>query len=147
MRFRARDDRQCSDTAASPPASPLDLPRTPASPGWQPHARHVIPEIVEQHDTCCDYHCPDHNRPDPVPTRSPPLRHTRRASQRNTNAIKTTSKRPSNSRKKTRSPTVVEARATSPPSYDPKVPHHDLDEEAEMCHRSADCWPTATAVH
>ena len=79
--------------------------------------------------------------------RSPPLRHTRRASQRNTNAIKTTSKRPSNSRKKTRSPTVVEARATPPSPYDPKVPHHDLDEESEMCHRSVEYWPTATAVH
>ena len=80
VRFRARDGRQCSDTAASLPASPLDLPPAPASPGWQPHARHVIPEIVEQHDTCCDYHRPDHDRPDPVPARSPPLRHTRRAS-------------------------------------------------------------------
>ena len=67
--------------------------------------------------------------------------------QRDTNAIKTTSKRPSNSRKKTRSPTVVEARATPPSPYDPKAPHHDLDEESEMCHRSVEYWPTATAVH
>ena len=32
MRFRARDGRQCSDTVASLPASPLDLPPAPASP-------------------------------------------------------------------------------------------------------------------
>ena len=115
VRFRAGDEGQCSDTAASLPASPLDLTRTLASPCWQPYARRVIREIVGQHDTCCDYHRLDRDRPDPVPTRSPPLRHTRRASRRNTNAIKTTSKRPSISRKKTRSPTVFEARATLPP--------------------------------
>ena len=40
---------------------------------------------------CRDYHRSDHNRPDPVPTRSPPLRHTRRANQCGTNTVKTTS--------------------------------------------------------
>ena len=35
----------------------------------------------------------------------------------------------------------------TPPPYDPTVPHHDLDDEAEMCHLDVEYWPTATAVH
>ena len=35
----------------------------------------------------------------------------------------------------------------TPPLDDPKVPHHDLDDEAEMCHLDVEYWPTATAVH
>ena len=35
----------------------------------------------------------------------------------------------------------------TPPRYDPTVPHHDLDEEAELCHLSVEYWHTATAVH
>ncbi len=35
----------------------------------------------------------------------------------------------------------------TPPPYDPKAPHHDLDDEAEMCHVNVEYWPTATAVH
>ena len=35
----------------------------------------------------------------------------------------------------------------TPPPYDPNVPHHDLDDEAEMCHLDVEYWPTATAVH
>ena len=30
--------------------------------------------------------------------------------------------------------------------YDPKVPHHDIDDEAEMCHLNVEYWPTSTAV-
>ena len=33
----------------------------------------------------------------------------------------------------------------TPPPYDPKVLHHDLDDE--MRHVSIEYWPTATAVH
>ena len=35
----------------------------------------------------------------------------------------------------------------TPPPYDPKAPHRDLDEEAEMCHVNVEYWLTATAVH
>ena len=35
----------------------------------------------------------------------------------------------------------------TPPPYDPKVPHHDLNDKAEMCHVNVEYWPTATAVH
>ena len=35
----------------------------------------------------------------------------------------------------------------TPPPYDPKAPHHHLDDEAEMCHVNVEYWPTATAVH
>ena len=35
----------------------------------------------------------------------------------------------------------------TPPAYDPKVPHHDLDDEAEMQHLNVEYWPTSTAVH
>ena len=38
----------------------------------------------------------------------------------------------------------------TPPPYDPKVPHHDLDDEAEMAeihHLNVEYWPTATAIH
>ena len=35
----------------------------------------------------------------------------------------------------------------TPPPYDPKVPHHDLDDDAEMYHLNVEYWPTATAVH
>ena len=35
----------------------------------------------------------------------------------------------------------------TPPPYDPKVPHHDLDAEAEMHQINVEYWPTATAVH
>ena len=35
----------------------------------------------------------------------------------------------------------------TPPPYDPKVPHHDLDDEAELCHLDVQYWPTSTAVH
>ena len=35
----------------------------------------------------------------------------------------------------------------TPPPDDPKAPHHDLDDEAEMCHVNVEYWPTATAVH
>ena len=34
-----------------------------------------------------------------------------------------------------------------PPAYDPKLSHHDLDAEADMCHVNVEYWPTATAVH
>ena len=35
----------------------------------------------------------------------------------------------------------------TPPPYDPKAPHHDLDDEAEIRHLNVEYWPTATAVH
>ena len=35
----------------------------------------------------------------------------------------------------------------TPPPYDPKVPHHDLDDEAEMCHLNVEYWPTTITVH
>ena len=35
----------------------------------------------------------------------------------------------------------------TPPPYDPKAPHHDPGDEAEMCHVNVEYWPTATAVH
>ena len=35
----------------------------------------------------------------------------------------------------------------TPPPYDPKVSHHDLDDEAEIYHVNVEYWPTATAVH
>ena len=35
----------------------------------------------------------------------------------------------------------------TPPQYDPKVPHHDLDDDAEMCHVDVEYWPTAGTVH
>ena len=35
----------------------------------------------------------------------------------------------------------------TPPPYDPNVPRHDLDDEAQMCHLDVEYWPTATAVH
>ena len=35
----------------------------------------------------------------------------------------------------------------TPPPYDPMAPHHDLDDEAKMCHVSVEYLPTATAVH
>ena len=35
----------------------------------------------------------------------------------------------------------------TPPPYDPKVPHHDLDAEAEMHHLNVEYWPTAITVH
>ena len=35
----------------------------------------------------------------------------------------------------------------TPATYDPKAPHHDLDDEAEMCHVNVEYWPTSTAVH
>ena len=35
----------------------------------------------------------------------------------------------------------------TPPPYDPKVSHHNLDDEAEMCHLNVEYWLTATAVH
>ena len=34
-----------------------------------------------------------------------------------------------------------------PPPYDPNVPHHDLDVEAEVHRLNVEYWPTATAVH
>ena len=34
-----------------------------------------------------------------------------------------------------------------PPPYHPKVPHHDLDAEAEMHHLNVEYWPTAITVH
>ena len=37
--------------------------------------------------------------------------------------------------------------AITPPPYDPKAPHHDLDDEAEVCRLSVEYWPTVTAVH
>jgi len=35
----------------------------------------------------------------------------------------------------------------TPPPYDPNVPHHDLDDEAELYHLNVEYRPTATAVH
>ena len=35
----------------------------------------------------------------------------------------------------------------TPAPCDPKVPHHDFDEEAEMCSLSVEYWPTATYSH
>ena len=35
----------------------------------------------------------------------------------------------------------------TPPPYDPKVLHHDLDDEAEMHHLNVEYWPTAITVH
>ena len=35
----------------------------------------------------------------------------------------------------------------TPPPYDPEVPHHDLDHEAEMCRFNVEYWPTAITVH
>ena len=35
----------------------------------------------------------------------------------------------------------------TPPPYDPKVPHHDLDDEAEIHHLNVEYWPTATTAH
>ena len=35
----------------------------------------------------------------------------------------------------------------TPPPHDPKAPHHDLDDEAEICRLNVEYWPTATAVH
>ena len=35
----------------------------------------------------------------------------------------------------------------APPPHDPNVPHHDLDEEAEMYHLTVEYWPTTTAAH
>ena len=35
----------------------------------------------------------------------------------------------------------------TPPPHDPNVPHHDLDDEAEICRLTVEYWPTATTVH
>ena len=35
----------------------------------------------------------------------------------------------------------------TPPPHDPKAPHHDLDDETEICRLHVEYWPTATAVH
>ena len=35
----------------------------------------------------------------------------------------------------------------TPAPYDPKAPHHNLDDEAKMCRLSVEYWPTATAAH
>ena len=35
----------------------------------------------------------------------------------------------------------------TPPPSDPKVPHHALDEEAEMHRLDVEYWPTAITVH
>ena len=36
---------------------------------------------------------------------------------------------------------------STPQLHDPNVPHHDLDDEAEMYHLTVEYWPTTTAAH
>ena len=43
--------------------------------------------------------------------------------------------------------TAFELVVITPPPYDPKVPQHDLDDEADMHHFNIEYWPTATTAH
>ncbi len=35
----------------------------------------------------------------------------------------------------------------TPPTHDPNVPHHDLDDEAEIHRLNVEYWPNTTAAH
>ena len=35
----------------------------------------------------------------------------------------------------------------TPPPYDPRVPHHDLDDDAKMHHVDVAYWPTTDTLH
>ena len=35
----------------------------------------------------------------------------------------------------------------TPPPHDPNVPHHDLDDEAEIYRLNVEYWPTTTSAH
>ena len=113
-------------------------------PGWQPRARHFIPEIIEQHDTCCETETDPREAAVPF-DHLPPSKSTRRTSMSPPARAVASHRQPAG-------PASPPAPSFSlvvitPPPYDPKVPHHNPDDEAAMYRLSVEYWPTATAVH
>ena len=113
-----------------------------------PRGRHRMPDRSGGDPLSDRRHVPDVEEPDgdERPVRPTTIHPGRRAERRRRRAARTLHH--------------IDSRPTPPPAgtsfclvvitsapYAPNVPHHDLDDEAEMCHLDIEYWPTATAVH